>query len=316
MGAWAVAVVVGLSLSAAAQSDAGRNSGLPAAPEPGSSTPTFSSSAEKSSASSTPERDTGVAMEAAETPAYTPLSPHQKFHIFVQQTYSIYTVANTAFDAGWAQLTDDWPAYGMGAEGYGKRYGALLANHEASSFFGNFLFPTLLHQDPRYFRRGPGHSIFSRVAYATSRVLVTRTDSGTNNFNSSSLLGLLFVDGLTNAYYPRPERGLGDTMSRFGGGVLSNAETNLLREFMPDMMRIFHRHEPEKLKKLEQLEKKVPLADKLSPPKDPMVQSSGAAAGAAAPPSASATGKGQAGSSGQSSPEPSSPSGPSNMSKH
>jgi hypothetical protein len=105
-------------------------------------------------------------------------------------------------------------------------------------------------------------------------VLVTRADNGSDTFNSSSLLGLLFVDGLTNAYYPRPERGFGDTMSRFGGGVLSNAETNLLREFMPDMLRIFHRHEPEKLKKLEELEKKVPLADKLSPPKSPIVQPS------------------------------------------
>lgn len=247
--------------------------GLPSAPEPGTPAPSFSSS------SAAPGNGSAILIEPA-APAYAPLTSRQKFHIFEQQTYSIYTVANTAFDAGWAQLTDDWPAYGMGAEGYGKRYGALLANHEAGSFFENFLFPSLLHQDPRYFRRGEGHSLFARAAYAASRVLVTRADSGRNTFNSSSLLGLLFVDSLTNAYYPRPQRGFGNTISLFGGGVLSNAETNLLREFMPDMMRIFHRHEPEKLKKLEQLKNKVPLADKLSPPTDPMVQ--GARSGATA----------------------------------
>lgn len=270
MGAWGVAVLVlGLSLGAIAQNPGTTSPAeLPAAPAPGSSTPL-------------PPEAAPTATVQPELPlAYTPLTPHQKFHIFVQQTYSVYTVANTAFDAGWAQMTDDWPAYGQGAEGYGKRYGALLANHEAGSFFENFLFPTVLRQDPRYFRLGPGHSVFERAPYALSRVLVTRSDSGHRAFNSSLLLGLLFVDSLTNAYYPRPERGLGDTMTRFGGGVLSSAETNLLREFMPDAMRIFHKHEPEKLKKLERLEKKMPLAEKISRPNDGTVQSSDAENGA------------------------------------
>ena len=264
MRAWVVALVVaGISLSAAAQSEISTDKGLPAAPTPGSAKPLTSAS---------PEKDPPVVLEPVETFTYTPLTSRQKFHIFVQQTYSFYTVANTAFDAGWAQMTDDWPAYGQGMDGYGKRYGALLANHEAGSFFENFLFPSLLHQDPRYFRMGDGHRFFARIPYATSRVLVTQADSGHHTFNSSLLLGLLFVDGVTNAYYPRPERGFGNTMTRFGGGVLSSAETNLLREFMPDMMRIFHRHEPEKLKKLEQLEKGVPLAQKLTRPNDGTVQ--------------------------------------------
>ena len=249
-------------------------------------------------------------VEPVGPPAYTPLTSHQKFHIFVQQTYSIYTVANTAFDAGWAQMTDDWPAYGQGMEGYGKRYGALLANHEAGTFFENFLFPTLLRQDPRYFRKGEGHSLFARVPYAASRVLITQSDSGHSTFNSSLLLGLLFVDGVTNAYYPRPERGLGNTMNRFGGSVLSSAETNLLREFMPDMMRIFHRHEPEKLKKLEELEKKVPLADKLTPPNDGTVQPA-APSGDSAPPTGNAGAAGN-----QRSPAASSRANPSTTSPH
>jgi len=303
MRAWIVAVVVaGMGLSAVAQSNI-RDENLPAAPQQGTTSPVFSASAEK---------DAPVAMEPVETSYYTPLSSRQKFHIFVQQTYSFYTFANTAFDAGWAQMTDDWPAYGQGMEGYGKRYGALLANHEAGSFFENFLFPTLLRQDPRYFRMGNGHSLFARVPYAASRVLVTQSDSGRHTFNSSLLLGLLFVDSLTNAYYPRPQRGLGETMSRFGGGVLSSAETNLLREFMPDMMRIFHRHEPEKLKKLEQLEKKMPLAGRLSPPKDGTVQTQAAPA---SQPSGAKVGKAGAGSTQPASPLPS-PEDPSSAPKH
>lgn len=294
MRAWVVAAIVaGMSLSAAAQSNA-RDESLPPAPPQGSTSPVFSASSEK---------EAPVAMEPVETSYYTPLTSRQKFNIFLQQTYSFYTFANTAFDAGWAQMTDDWPAYGQGMEGYGKRYGALLANHEAGSFFENFMFPSLLRQDPRYFRMGNGHSLFARVPYAASRVLVTRSDSGGHTFNSSLLLGLLFVDSLTNAYYPRPQRGLGETMSRFGGSVLSSAETNLLREFMPDMMRLFHRHEPEKLKKLEQLEKKMPLAGKLSAPKDGTVQSP---ASPSAQPSGATVGKAGVGSTQPASAAPSS----------
>lgn len=275
MRAWAVAAMVaGMSLSVAAQTGRIPVSPLPSAPEPGASARISSVSSQADPAADSSQGEPAALVTPAQPPAaYTPLSSRQKFGIFVRQTYSIYTVANTAFDAGWAQLTDDWPAYGQGMEGYGKRYGALLANHEASSFFGNFLFPTVLHQDPRYFRMGTGHSVFARAAYAASRVLITRADSGHNTFNSSSLLGLLFVDSLTNAYYPRPERGFGNTMSRFGGGVLSNAQTNLLREFGPDIMRIFHRHEPEKIRKLEELKNKVPLANKFSPPADTTVES-------------------------------------------
>lgn len=298
-------MLAAMCLSAAAQSDTGSDKPLPSAPTPGNATPLLSDPSAKVPA---------VIVEAVGPPAYTPLTSRQKFHIFVQQTYSVYTVANTAFDAGWAQMTDDWPAYGQGMDGYGKRYGALLANHEAGSFFQNFLFPSLLHQDPRYFRMGDGHSLFARVPYAASRVLVTQSDSGHSTFNGSLLLGLLFVDGVTNAYYPRPQRGLGDTMSRFGGGVLSSAETNLLREFMPDMMRIFHKHEPEKLKKLEQLEKRVPMAGKLSRPKDGTVQAPGAPGGVSAQQPGSAAGK--AGAKGHPSAELPSLGSPSATSKH
>ena len=284
MRAWVVAMmVVATCVSAAAQSDTGPEKALPSAPAPGNATPF---------ASDPSPIAPPVVVEPVGPPAYTPLTSHQKFHIFVQQTYSLYTVANTAFDAGWAQMTDDWPAYGQGMEGYGKRYGALLANHEAGTFFENFFFPTLLHQDPRYFRQGDGHSLFARVPYAVSRVFVTQSDSGHSTFNSSLLLGLLFVDGVTNAYYPRPERGFGNTMTRFGGSVLSSAETNLLREFMPDMMRVFHRHEPEKLKKLEQLEKRVPLADKLTHPNDGTVQPASAPSGVSASSAGGAASKG------------------------
>jgi len=96
--------------------------------------------------------------------------------------------------------------------------------------------------------------------YATTRVVVTKSDKGENTFNTSELLGALFTSSLQNAYYPSEDRTFGDTLNRFGGALSSDAVGNLLREFTPDMKRLFRKHAPEKIKKIEE---KLPI-----PPED------------------------------------------------
>jgi hypothetical protein len=183
--------------------------------------------------------------------AYKPLSGHQKFNLFLQGTYSPYTFASAAAEATWAQIWAQWPEYGGGMQGWGKRFGATLADTESRRFIQTFLLSTVLHQDPRYFR-SQKKGFFPRGWYAATRVLVTRNDDGDNTFNSSEFLGALFTSSLQNAYYPRHERSLGDTMNRFAGALGSDATSNILREFWPDMRRIFRRHAPEKVRKIEE----------------------------------------------------------------
>jgi hypothetical protein len=178
------------------------------------------------------------------------LSPGKKFKVFARYTYSPYTFAGAAFNAGTSQATGGWHSYGGGMEGYGKRYGAALADTESGGFFGGFLFPVLLHEDPRYWR-STSHKALPRIGYALSRVLVAHDDDGNKTANFSLFLSALASSGLANAYYPREERGFGDTMARTGNGMLSTAETNLLREFWPDITRKFRKHEPKSLRKLE-----------------------------------------------------------------
>jgi hypothetical protein len=147
----------------------------------------------------------------------------------------------------WAQ----WPEYGGGMEGWGKRFGATLADTESRRFIQTFLLSTVLHQDPRYFH-SQKKGFFPRGWYAATRVLVTRDDDGDETFNTSEFLGALFTSSLQNAYYPRHERSLGDTMNRFAGALGSDATSNILREFWPDIRRIFRKHAPEKVRKIEE----------------------------------------------------------------
>ena len=179
------------------------------------------------------------------------LHPGEKFKVYLRYTYSPYTFAGVAFNAGMSQATGGWYSYGGGIQGYGKRFAAALADTESGAFFGAFLFPVLLHEDPRYFRSN-SHGTWSRTGYAVSRVLVTRNEDGGKTPNFSLISGALAASALANSYYPREDRGLGDTMARAGNGLLSVAEMNLLREFWPDISRKFKKHEPKTLKKLEE----------------------------------------------------------------
>jgi hypothetical protein len=182
--------------------------------------------------------------------AYVPLSGAQKFNLFLKSTYAPYTFFAAAIGATLAQAEGQWYGYGGGMPGWGKRFGATLADTESRRFIQGFVLSTTLHQDPRYFRSRKNKTI-PRAWYAVTRVLVTKSDEGRDTFNTSEFLGALFTSSLQNAYYPERDRGFGNTMNRFLGALSSDASSNLLREFWPDMRRIFRKHAPEKIKEIE-----------------------------------------------------------------
>ena len=202
---------------------------------------------------------------ATEAPAtigardYTPLSARCKFNLFLKQTYSPYTFVSAGFQATWAQAMGQWPHYGGGMQGWAKRFGATLADTESRRFIQTYALSTILHQDPRYFPSRK-RMLMARVWYSTTRVVITRNDNGNSVFNTSEFLGALLSSALQNAYYPRDDRTFGDTMNRFGGALGSDAITDLLREFTPDMKRLFRKHAP---KKILEIEEKLPI-----PPED------------------------------------------------
>src|SRR5882724_657129 len=192
---------------------------------------------------------------------YTPLSARCKFNLFLQQTHSPYTFVSAGFQATWAQAMGRWPHYGGGAQGWAKRFGATLADTESRRFIQTYALSTILHQDPRYFPSGK-RALIARVWYSTTRVVVTKSDNGDSVFNTSEFLGALLSSALQNAYYPRHDRTFGDTMNRFGGALSSDAITDLLREFAPDMKRLFRKHAPKKILKIEE---KLPISPEDKP---------------------------------------------------
>ena len=85
-----------------------------------------------------------------------PLSPKQKLQLAFNSATDPVSFGVAAFDAGFSQAEGDFPGYGEGAQGYAKRFGASYVDNFDGTMLGNAIFPILLKQDPRYFRRGNG----------------------------------------------------------------------------------------------------------------------------------------------------------------
>jgi hypothetical protein len=166
----------------------------------------------------------------------SPLGARGKWRLFVKDESDPFTFGWVAFEAGVAQATNEFSGYGQGAEGYAKRFGAGLADEWSGGFFGTFLFPSVLHQDPRYYRIGSG-SFKWRLGHALIRPVLTHRDSGGRVFNWSGFLGSLAASGLSNAYYPEADRGLGPTFSRVAWQLPFSMIEELVDEFGPDLVK-------------------------------------------------------------------------------
>jgi hypothetical protein len=177
-----------------------------------------------------------------DTGGVEPIPSRKKLWIASKDTFDYPIWVLAAGFAGLYQLENENPSFGQGAKGYFKRYGTSLADQMMGNLLTEGVFPVLLHEDPRYFRRGRGGT-WHRAGYAVTRIFVTRTDSGSNRFNFSELIGNSIAVGVSNAYYP-DDRDIGDNLHKLGLQLGTDAFSNVLKEFWPDIRRKFHHRQP------------------------------------------------------------------------
>jgi hypothetical protein len=189
--------------------------------------------------SGTPQGGAG----SRQAPVTSPLSTRGKWHNFVDETVSPFTLGGGVFNGSLSHLTNSDPRYGTNSEAFAQRFGASVADIATQNFFGDFLLASAFHEDPRYLRKGAPYSKLSRFAYAVSRAVVIRTDAGGSTFNWSNVLGTAMSAGLSNAYYPPPSRTGGAMIIHFASSVAGAGFANLAPEFWPDFKRkVFKRH--------------------------------------------------------------------------
>jgi hypothetical protein len=169
------------------------------------------------------------------TPETPPLTPIQKWLFFLDETKDPFNIAAAALSAGLSQADNQTPKYGEGGAAYGERFGAALGDFGSQNLFSDAILACLLHQDPRYFRRGPKSRILPRVAYSLSRIAVARQDSGRQTFNASGIFGMALGIGASNLYYPSVSRTGTVMATRLGTSLAGWALGNVAAEFWPDI---------------------------------------------------------------------------------
>ena len=165
-------------------------------------------------------------------PNAAPLTAKQKFRLAWKTTSDPVTFLAVGALAGIDQATDRWGAYGQGAEGYAKRYGATYGNVFIGTFLGGAVLPSVLKQDPRYFYKGSG-STKSRILYAIAHSVICKGDNGRWQPDYSSIVGNLAAGGISNLYYPPNDRnGAGVVFSNALIRIGETAVANIFQELI------------------------------------------------------------------------------------
>jgi hypothetical protein len=169
-----------------------------------------------------------------------PQSVKEKFKTAALDSFDYSAFIFVAGQAGIAQANKSYPEFGQGAAGYGRYYWHTLADEINENTWVEFIVPSLLRQDTRYYTLGRGN-FGKRLAYAFSRVAITRSDSGKETFNASEFLGAAAFSGTANLYYPSQERTFTKTYQRYIENLAIDSCVMAFKEVWPDINNaIFH----------------------------------------------------------------------------
>jgi hypothetical protein len=160
-----------------------------------------------------------------------PLSTGQKYHLAWRTVIDPVTFGFTAIAAGIEQANNSFSGFGDGPAGYGKRFGAATADTFSATFFGGAIYPSIFHQDPRYFYKGTG-TIKKRALYAIASAVICKGDNGHWQPNYSFIAGNFTAAGLSNAYYPASNRGAGLTLTNAALTTAGASVGALIEEFL------------------------------------------------------------------------------------
>lgn len=212
---------------------------LPDAPTPNPSAP----SSANDQFGKQPKRILGIVPNYRAVSANTHLPPLDlkgEFWLATQDTFDYSNFIFVGALAGIDMADDSQPAFGQGAQGFGKYYWHVFVDGGIENYMTEAIVPAATREDPRYYTLGSGGFV-KRTGYAVSRLFITRTNSGGSTFNLSEIVGAGAAAGIGNLYYPAESNPLVKTYQRWGTQVGLDGVFNALKEFWPDIDRkIFH----------------------------------------------------------------------------
>jgi len=202
---------------------------------------------EAESSDGQPKRIFGIIPNYRTSPTlkdYQPLPAPGKFKVAIDDSLDRGTFVLAALFAADGQLTAADPSFGRGLPAYARYYSASLTDLIVGDFMTEAIYPAMLRQDPRYFRRGEGSGL-QRLGYAAGQIVLTHADSGVTRFNASEVLGNATAVVVSNAYY-RDGRTRSANLSKVALQLAVDLAANIVKEFAPDLARASRREKTKK----------------------------------------------------------------------
>ena len=163
-------------------------------------------------------------------------TPHaERLSEFVLATVGPVPLLGEAAGAGinhWMNTPEEW---GQGWGAYGKRYGSNLAYNairQTITYAGS----VALREDTRYFASNRSGA-WARTRHALVSTVTARHEDGRTTFSFSSTAGVIGASAISSVWGPPSWKGPGNIAANAGVSFASTAAFNVLREFLPDILR-------------------------------------------------------------------------------
>ncbi len=168
-------------------------------------------------------------------PDVVPLTARDNLRSAVKGIIDPFNLITIAGDAAVGIGSDSHTPYGPGMRGFAKYSGVSLTEDMTGEFFGTFLVPSIMHQDPHYHRE-PFLPIKRRILHAFVQVVWSQSYTGQPMFNYANFVGGIATAVVSNTFVPGPNRqGFGNTAQRLALAFAISPSGNLIEEFVPDL---------------------------------------------------------------------------------
>ena len=160
-----------------------------------------------------------------------PLTKKLKFELAWRSVVDPANVGFVAVVAGFEQAGNEFPEYGRGVSGYGKRFGAGMADATVGTLLTGSVLPVVFRQDPRYYYKGTG-STTSRTWYALKTTVVCKGDNGRWQPAYANVLGSFGASAVSGLYYPGGERSGMLALENGLSALAFDGFANVMQEFV------------------------------------------------------------------------------------
>jgi hypothetical protein len=172
-------------------------------------------------------------------PQVKALTPLEKAHLAARNLIDPFNLLTISGEAAISVAADSHSPYGPGMPGYGRYVGVSFTQDMTGEFFGTFLIPSIVHQDPHYHRM-PEATVPRRIVHAIDQVAWTQGDNGKGMVNYADLVGFAIDDEIGNFYVPGQQTNLPASAERYAIDLATAPIDNFITEFVPDVARRIH----------------------------------------------------------------------------